>query len=461
MQIIVNGIDVSSYLTSFEVLDEIEEGYLLGNATCTQVAMEFNNRGGELDGLADYPFIVDGKYYYVFDKPERYTGQLSINAFDSMVKFNSNYATELSYPNTIQQQLEELSILSGVEVDYSGLPYELINSETSFYDSTIIMREYLEWIAEASGMNAYIDDSNIVRFRELATNSYIATTATNFEIEGLINITRVYYEDGVRQFVSGETDGNTLYIRPSNPYITQSLVNLIHSKYNGLTFYAFSSLNIKGIDGLKLTDLITYRNATMMVLSLNFRYFGSTYPIQSLEGKAKIKQAEDVIVRVDQSIRIRRIQTIMDQTTTELKTIAVRVDEDHNQLVVVTQNLEGITQFVRDGDNSLESRVSATEQKTVILSEDPNNPGMFLSNDMRFSKDGLAFTHSDSSVTTTINNEGLTINNFSTELLRVDQDGVNAENLTARTYLVVGNNSRFEDYYDEEENADGGALFDI
>ena len=47
----------------------------------------------------------------------------------------------------------------------------------------------------------------------------------------------------------------------------------------------------------------------------------------------------------------------------------------------------------------------------------------------------------------TLNHEGMYVRkNNEEEILTADKDGVNAINLTARKYLTIGNNARFEDY---------------
>ena len=47
---------------------------------------------------------------------------------------------------------------------------------------------------------------------------------------------------------------------------------------------------------------------------------------------------------------------------------------------------------------------------------------------------------------TTVNEDGLRISRSGEEVLRADNEGVKAEDLHATTYLIIGQNSRFEDY---------------
>ena len=63
-----------------------------------------------------------------------------------------------------------------------------------------------------------------------------------------------------------------------------------------------------------------------------------------------------------------------------------------------------------------------------------------------FDDEGLTVSKSTSGVSTQITHNGMTVSEGSTELLTANGAGVSAKDLHARTYLIIGGNSRFEDY---------------
>ena len=63
-----------------------------------------------------------------------------------------------------------------------------------------------------------------------------------------------------------------------------------------------------------------------------------------------------------------------------------------------------------------------------------------------FNEEGLHISKTDSEITTSITENGMTVYKNNDEVLVADNLGVRAEDLHATTYLIVGNNSRFEDY---------------
>lgn len=63
-----------------------------------------------------------------------------------------------------------------------------------------------------------------------------------------------------------------------------------------------------------------------------------------------------------------------------------------------------------------------------------------------FDASGLRIARTGSDVETAVTDDGLHIYRAGSEVLRADNEGVKAEDLHATTYLIIGNNSRFEDY---------------
>jgi hypothetical protein len=62
-----------------------------------------------------------------------------------------------------------------------------------------------------------------------------------------------------------------------------------------------------------------------------------------------------------------------------------------------------------------------------------------------FSDDGLTVEKSNSEMKTQITEDGMAVYKNGLETLRVNNQGVDAVDLRAKTYLIVGRNSRFED----------------
>ena len=63
-----------------------------------------------------------------------------------------------------------------------------------------------------------------------------------------------------------------------------------------------------------------------------------------------------------------------------------------------------------------------------------------------FNEEGLTVSKSDKEMETTISEDGMAIKRQSEEMLVADHKGVTATNLHAKTYLIIGLHSHFQDY---------------
>lgn len=102
-----------------------------------------------------------------------------------------------------------------------------------------------------------------------------------------------------------------------------------------------------------------------------------------------------------------------------------------------------LTQIIQDNEK-LTIRISSLEDSTEA---DKVKTSMGYT----FNNDGLKIHRENHEMTNLIDHEGMQIMRGDEEVLDVSSEGIDALNLTARQYLMVGNNARFEDYSNENE----------
>lgn len=90
----------------------------------------------------------------------------------------------------------------------------------------------------------------------------------------------------------------------------------------------------------------------------------------------------------------------------------------------------------------------ASDQFTIDLQQivDTGVDKVTTSTGFTFNDEGLSITKSDSSISTQITEDGMTVSDSDEALLTANHTGVEAKDLHARTYLIVGGRSRFENY---------------
>lgn len=333
-------VEITDLVVSFNSSNSMQEDRLLGNTPSMMLDLDLNNTDGVLSDCAGNTFLIDLKEadstgiptqeFIVQEAPEKYTKKLSLTLYDVMIKFNKPYKSELTYEKdkypTISQQLDEMSRLAGVSIDKTGLSNTVLNKKAQWIDTTIIMRDYLGWIAELSGTNALINESNTLIFRNLFIADHDIEFTSDFEKTDLITISRVAYDDGVNLIASGNDAGKTIYIDANNSYCdSQTYTDAILAKYNGQSFYGMSSLKTFGKDTIKLGDTATYDGNKCIVLSIKRKYVG-TQSVVELDGEVALKNVDSVVTKVSDIVRIKRLQ--------------VKVDQDANKLEIVAKNLE-------------------------------------------------------------------------------------------------------------------------
>ena len=333
-------VEITDLVVSFNSSNSMQEDRLLGNTPSMMLDLDLNNTDGVLSDCAGNTFLIDLKEadstviptqeFIVQEAPEKYTKKLSLNLYDVMIKFNKPYKSSLTYEKdkypTISQQLDEMSNLAGVRIDKTGLSNTVLNKKAQWIDTTIIMRDYIGWIAELSGTNALINESNTLIFRNLFTANHDIEFTSDFEKTDLITISRVAYDDGVNLIASGNDVGKTIYIDANNSYCdSQTYTDAILAKYNGQSFYGMSGLKTFGKDTIKLGDTATYDGNKCIVLSIKRKYVG-TQSVVELDGEVALKNVDSVVTKVSDKVRIKRLQ--------------VKVDQDANKLEIVAKNLE-------------------------------------------------------------------------------------------------------------------------
>lgn len=333
-------VEITDLVISIRASSYFQEDRLLGNAPSVMVDLDLNNISGVLSNCAGNTFLIDlheadlngipKQEFIVQDAPERYTKKLSLNLYDVMIKFNQPYKSTLTYKKdmypTISKQLDEMAALTGINIDKSGLSSLVLNKQAQWIDTTILMRDYIGWIAELSGTNALINESNTLIFRNLFTADHDIEFTSDFEKTDLITISRVAYDDGVNLIASGNDTGKTIYIDANNSYCdSQTYTDAILAKYNGKSFYGMSGLKTFGKDTIKLGDTATYDGNKCIVLSVKRKYVG-TQSVVELDGEVALKNVDSVVTKVSDKVRIKRLQ--------------VKVDQDANKLEIVAKNLE-------------------------------------------------------------------------------------------------------------------------
>ena len=104
---------------------------------------------------------------------------------------------------------------------------------------------------------------------------------------------------------------------------------------------------------------------------------------------------------------------------------------------------ESITELKKEVSAKMTPKAVELQIKTAM---ENGTEKVVTSTGYRFDEDGLTVEKSDSEIKTKITEKGMTVYQKEEAVLEANSNGVDAKNLHATTYLIVGKNSRFEDY---------------
>ena len=106
--------------------------------------------------------------------------------------------------------------------------------------------------------------------------------------------------------------------------------------------------------------------------------------------------------------------------------------------------------------NKVETMISSEDVKMAIKQELDNGVSkVTTTTGFTFNEDGLTISKSGKEMTTNIDEDGMSIYRNDEEVLTADNQGVTAYNLYAKTYLIMGETSRFEDFERNGEKRTG------
>ena len=111
------------------------------------------------------------------------------------------------------------------------------------------------------------------------------------------------------------------------------------------------------------------------------------------------------------------------------------------------ENTENFNTQIEQLTQEVSTKITAEDVNIAIKSELDNGvEKVETTTGFTFNEEGLTISKSGREMTTTITEDGMTVYRDTTAVLTADNTGVDAKNLKASTYLIIGTNSRFENY---------------
>ena len=490
---ILNTFTYDGALQSFTIERTGDESSFFGFGICNKLTLKLRDKERNINitkgQRLDVSMEVGSDYLYpfpAFDVEEvtrdENTNALTITAYDAIYKANNYKVSDMKLPQsyTIFGFAAAASSLLGIPIKLDGLTAEEFNTEYSNganFEGTESVREALNDVAEATGTIYFINNNWELVFKtlDISGNPVLAidkskyftlTAKTKNTLTGITSATEL--GDNV---TVGTTTGAHQYLRDNafleNRDDISTLLSNIFAKVNGLSMYQFD-LKFRGnfllecgdkisvttkddevINCYILNDTITYNGGLVGTVKWNYNAAqGETASNPHNIGDA-IKQTYARVDKVNKNIEL--LVSDISENTQDIAQLQLDTNNIRASVTNVQNNLDNMTDDLGNRITDVERKAELAmtpEQVQIKISEALADgvTSVVTETGFVFNSDGLTISKNDSEISTNIDEDGMSIYKNNEEVLTADNTGVTQVNATIKQYLIVGKNSRFEDY---------------
>ena len=429
----------------------------------------------------------DTNYYFtpILDITDIYrdenNGELSITAYDKLyTKAGKHIVSDLNIENYTMAEFAAAcaALIGAAEVRTVNFSFdnEYKYTNGASFDGSETIREALNELAEATQSIYYIDYSDNLVFKRLSNDDDVAIAITkdryidldtndNRRLSTIAHITELGDNIAATTGVSGTTQ----YIRDNAFWeVREDVADLVQAAIDnigGLTINQFECTwrgnpNIEIGDKLRIT---TKNNGVVDTFLLNDIITFNGVLSQETQWQYTPDETESEVNSTSIGDAIKKTFARVDKANQQIDLLVSKVDDNTEKISSIQLNTDAISLSVKDMQDNLDtvngSLETITKQVETIIT--PEEMQIAIKNELdngvekvitqtgfTFDEVGLTVSKTDKEMKTTITEDGMIVYKNDDAVLTANNVGVDAVNLHATTYLIIGNNSRFEDYGD-------------
>lgn len=484
--VIINAINQQSDLKSIKVEKIPTNGSFFGYSICQKATIELFDKYNDKDyekgteiqvyfGVIN-SLIAPCKFYVDEVVRDEVNKTITITAYDLLHTASQIQQKELeiTLPITLSAYANKVAEKLGTTIrwEYTGEGFtdvEYTQEEAPNFNGTETLRDVLNGIAGATGSICFMDVDNKICMRRLYNAPVYEITKDNYfelSLGKAFTLTKLTHATELGDnYTAGTEEGFNQVLR-DNPFlenrtdIAMILDNLLEL-VKGTTLYHYS-IKWRANPAIEIGDCVSIDGKNIFYLGETIKYTGGMSATSEWKDTDQ-EHPDGNPTTIGQAI----VQTFakVDKVNNKIELVAGEASDNASaisQLQLDTNAIRGsvssVEQQIRDavdginGDiETLTKKVEATmtdEDVQLKISEALSNgiSEVTTTTGFTFNKDGLTVSKTGSEMTTNIDEDGMSVFRDNVEVLTADNTGVKAINLHAQTYLIIGTNSRLEDY---------------
>lgn len=433
-----------------------------------------------VDSDVVYPFP---RFYAQEIERDETSNMLNITAYDALYKAELYKYSDLNIfaPYNINRLATACAAIIGVplRINADGSLFSREYPNGGNFDGTESVRQVLNAIAEATQTIYYINNEWELTFKALspyAENQIVLSKDQYIELtnSGAKTITNIAHTTDIEDNVAtdiGDGTGITQYIR-NNPLLElrddiASILERALSNVAGLTITQFDALWC-GNYLLEIGDRFGFVGEDNDVVSTFLLDDTITFDgtlMQQTKWQYDENDAETFTNPITLGEILNQTYARVDKANKRIDLVVNDVSENKEKLSQLVIDNEGITASVSSIETTVNDSISSLsgsietltktvetkmtdEQVSFTIKKELDNgvSKVETSTGFTFDEQGLTISKSGREMTTQITEDGMTVYRDNDAVLTANNTGVNAENLHATTYLIIGGRSRFENY---------------
>lgn len=484
-------------LASFTIENSVPKGKFFGFAVSQKLTIELieqrsMEKGTKLQpylaikGNEDYPALP---YFYVDSvEIDSVNNKTKITAYDAIYFASQRQISEVSIEYPISLFGYATAVVEALDcVCSAAMPVNPdLTEETVNIDGTETLQEILAAIAEVSGTICLCSSANTIEFKTLRKtpqDTILPATYFNFTSQEPIKLTKIASVTQLGDnYISGEEEGFTQTIW-DNPFLElrEDIASIVDNIQQALcpSYMMPYTLESRGNPYYEIGDCVTIYTP---LAEHKIYWFNETLTYNGgLRSKTSWEAGEDEKPNANPTSlgeALKNTYAKVDKVNNEVNIVSGTSSENSQAIAALRLNTESISasvtnlreategamETVNSDLNKLTKKVEATMTPEAVdlkiqsaMSQGVNN--VTTTTGFTFNQDGLTVSKTGSQMTTRIDEDGMSVYRDNTEVLTADNQGVIAYNLHAKTYLIIGENSRFEDYTNTAGEARTGCFW--
>lgn len=348
--ILQGGLTIDRYCFSSNALE-------IGTAIASEATLELKNADGRFDGYTfDGAKLIihvgikkwnakvweNATMHYVplgvftIDEKTKNKSNITLNALDNMVKFDREYDTTLAFPATLGEIVEDACSRCGVLLKTTSFYNSDYVVNTRPTDDGLTYRQVIQWAAQLSCTNAFIDWDGQLRLTWFEDSGHIIPAADRYDSDMeehsvLITGVKVTAADE-SEYTAGEK-GSVLCIEGNSlaQSDAETIAKIIYAKVGNFTYLPYSSV-CRPMPYLYPMDMITFvdrrgNEHKTIVSAVTYTMNGTTDVVGEGDGSTKGGYASTGSTTTHEKVIIEKAKKAAEKTSTGQFNVALALNE--------------------------------------------------------------------------------------------------------------------------------------